>query len=552
MSYDPIEQTPSAYDFPLLIKQLLTSALARASTKEIVYAERVRYGYPELNRRIARLANVLVGAGAAPGKTVAVMDWDSHRYFEGYFAIPCLGCVMQTVNVRLSPDQILYTLNHARAEIILVNTDFLPVLESIYDKLETARTFILIDENGDRPRSRIAFAGEYEQLMEQAAPQYEFPDFDEKTRATIFYTSGTTGLPKGVYYSHRQMVLHALGVVATFGAAPTQGRVHSDDVYMPITPMFHAHAWGWPYAATLLGMKQVFPGRYTPELLLRLIVKEKVTFSHCVTTLLHMLLTHPDSAKVDFRGIKMLIGGGALPSGLAAMAMDRGIDVFTGYGMSETGPLQVLNQLTREELQADPGAQVPMRVRAGRPVLLCDVRTVDADMNFLPRDGKSIGEVVFRSPWVTQGYYKNPEASEQLWRGGWMHSNDLGFFNPDGNLQICDRMKDVIKTGGEWVSSLELESLISKHPGVSEVAVIAVGDPKWGERPLALVVPRPDQRGRIDAESVRAHLRKFADSGAISRYAVPDQVIFVDALEKTSVGKLDKKVLRTKYQAGGS
>ncbi|MBL6752293.1 MAG: fatty acid--CoA ligase [Nevskia sp.] len=550
MSYDPIERTPSAYDFPLLIKQLLVPALARVSPNEIVYAERVRYGYPELNRRIAQLANVLVGAGAAPGKTVAVMDWDSHRYFESYFAIPSLGCVMQTVNVRLSPEQILYTLNHARAEIILVNTDFLPVLESIFDKLETARRFILIDEAGEAPRSRIPFAGEYEQLMAQAPRAYEFPDFDENTRATIFYTSGTTGLPKGVYYSHRQMVLHALGVLATFGTAPTQGRVHSDDVYMPITPMFHAHAWGWPYAATLLGMKQVFPGRYTPELLLRLIVKEKVTFSHCVTTLLHMVLTHPDSAKVDWRGIKMLIGGGALPSGLAAMAMERGIDVFTGYGMSETGPLQILNQLTRDELQADPARQVGMRVRAGRPVLLCDVRTVDENMNFLPRDGKSVGEVVFRSPWVTQGYFKNPEASEQLWRGGWMHSNDLGFFNADGNLQICDRMKDVIKTGGEWVSSLELESLISKHPGVSEVAVIAMADAKWGERPVALVVPKPEQRASIDAESVRAHLRTFADSGAISKYAVPDKVIFVESLEKTSVGKLDKKVLRTKYQGG--
>ncbi len=549
MSYDLIERTPSAYDFQLLIKQLLTPALARASDKEIVYAEKVRYDYPGLNRRIARLANVLVGAGAAPGKTVAVMDWDSHRYFESYFAIPCLGCVMQTVNVRLSPEQILYTLNHARAEIILVNTDFLPVLESIYDKLETARAFILIDEAGAQPRSPIPFAGEYEQLLEKAADRYEFPDFDENTRATIFYTSGTTGLPKGVYYSHRQMVLHALGVVATFGSAPTQGRVHWDDVYMPITPMFHAHAWGWPYAATLLGMKQVFPGRYTPELLLKLIVKEKVTFSHCVTTLLHMLLTHPDSAKVDWSSLKILIGGGALPVGLAAMAMERGIDVFTGYGMSETGPLQILNHLTRKELETDPAQQVGLRVRAGRPVILCDVRTVDGDMNFLPRDGKSVGEVVFRSPWVTQGYFNNPEASEQLWRGGWMHSNDLGFFSADGNLQICDRMKDVIKTGGEWVSSLELESLISKHPGVSEVAVIAIADAKWGERPMALVIAKPDQRGSIDAESVRAHLRKFADSGAISRYAVPDQVIFVDALDKTSVGKLDKKVLRTKYAA---
>jgi fatty-acyl-CoA synthase len=549
MHRTPIVRAPSAYGYPLLIKQLLTTAHARGVTREIVYRDRLRMSYGQFVQRIARLANVLAGCGVQPGDTVAVMDWDSHRYLEAYFAIPSMGAVIQTVNIRLSPEQILYTLNHAQARVVIVHAEMLEMLEAIADKLETARTFILIDEHGTRPDSRLRFAGEYEALMAQAADHYAFPDFDENAQATTFYTTGTTGLPKGVYYSHRQIVLHAMGLLATFGTVAGQGRVHEDDVYMPITPMFHAHAWGWPYAATLLGMKQVYPGRYTPEEVMRWLQDEQVTMSHCVPTLLHMILSHPDSQKIDFRGRKFLIGGGALPGGLARLALDRGIDIFTGYGMSETGPIATVNHLSVEEAALPVDAQVPLRQRAGRPALLCDVRTVDADLNTLPRDGESIGEVVFRSPWLTQGYHARPEASDELWQGGWLHSNDLGKFMPDGTLRICDRVKDVIKTGGEWVSSLDLESLISRHPAVSEVAAIAVKDEKWGERPMALIVLKPEARGTMTEQDIRAHLMRYVQDQQISKYAVPDRVLFVEAIEKTSVGKLDKKLLRQKYDA---
>lgn len=547
MHRDPIVTTPSAYTYPLLIKQLLTTAHARRPQREIVYRDRHRFTYPQFTGRIAKLANVLVGCGAKPGQTIAVMDWDSHRYLESYFAIPSLGCVIQTVNIRLSPEQILYTLNHAQARIVIVHADMLEMIEAVADKLETAKTFILIDEHGARPKSRFSFVGEYEALMDEASDQYDFPDFDENAQATTFYTTGTTGLPKGVYYSHRQIVLHAMGLLATFGTAPAHGRVSEDDVYMPITPMFHAHAWGWPYAATLLGMKQVYPGRYTPEEVMRWLEVEKVTLSHCVPTLLHMILAHPESAKIDFKDRKFLIGGGALPGGLAKLALERGIDIFTGYGMSETGPIATVNHLTAEEVKLSIDEQVPLRQRAGRPALLCDVRTVSPDLETLPRDGEAMGEVVFRSPWLTQGYHRREEASEELWQGGWLHSNDLGKFYPDGALRICDRVKDVIKTGGEWVSSLDLESLVSRHPAVSEVAAIAVKDDKWGERPMVLVVPKSDHKGKVDAESIRRHLLAFVDQKLISKYAVPDRVVFVDAIEKTSVGKLDKKLLRQKY-----
>lgn len=549
-SFNNIERTASAYDYQLLIKHLLTSPIARASKHEIVYRDQARFTYPQFVARVNRLANVLTALGAKPGQTIAVMEWDSHRYLELYFAIPMLGCVMQTVNIRLSPDQILYTLNHAAADMVLVATDFVPVLESLHDKLETAKTFVLISDDGSKPASKLPFVGEYESLLAQAGDHFTFPEFDENTRMSTFYTSGTTGLPKGVYYSHRQMMLHTLAVASTFGTAGVQGRIHQDDVYMAITPMFHVHAWGMPYVATLLGIKQVYAGRYTPDMLLQLLAKENVTYSHCVPTILHMILSHPAAKGVDLSRWKVLIGGSALPKGLAKAALDRGIDVFTGYGMSETGPLQVINHIPTDQLGGDTDHQASLRVRTGRPALLCDVRTIDDQVNVLPNDGKAVGEIVFRSVWTTQGYYKNPNASEELWKGGWMHSGDIGTFGDDGVLVISDRVKDVIKTGGEWVSSLDLENLISAHPTVSEVAVIGIKDPKWGERPVALIVLKPDATG--DEAEIKRYMMTFADKGVISKYGVPERVLFVEALDKTSVGKLDKKVLRVKYAEAGA
>lgn len=545
MSFNPIFQTPSAYDFPLLIKQLWITPLANAPQQEILYRDERRQTYVQTRARVGQLASALSGLGVKPGMTVAVMDWDSHRYLECFFAIPMMGCVLQTVNIRLSPDQILYTLNHARADVVLVNAEFLPCLEANRDKLESVKTFILIDDAGAPPQSPIRFAGEYEALLAKSDPGYDFPDFDENTRATTFYTTGTTGLPKGVYFSHRQIVLHAMGILAWFGTAPVQGRIHREDVYMPITPMFHVHGWGMPFAATLLGIKQIYPGRYVPELLLKLIREEGVTHSHCVPTLLHMLINHPAGKDVDLSKLKMVIGGSAMSKGLAKAALERGIDVYSGYGMSETGPLQVVNHLSSEDLKQDIDTQATLRGRAGRSVVLCDVRAVDDKMQPLPRDGKSTGEIVFRSPWLTQGYLNDPQKSEELWKGGSLHSGDIGSFSADGFLHIADRVKDVVKTGGEWISSLDLEDIISQFPGVSEVAVIGVQDAKWGERPLALVVPKA--QANIDPEAVRRHIGGYADRGVISKYGVPDQVLLVEALEKTSVGKLDKKLLRSKY-----
>jgi fatty-acyl-CoA synthase len=535
--------------YRLLIKELLRAALTRQPEQEIVHRNLVRYRYRTLDERVARLAGALAGLGVNPGDTVAVMDWDSHRYLECFFAIPMMGAVLQTVNVRLSPEQILYTLNHAGADVLLFNADFAPVVSAIRPGLESIRKYVLLKD--DATAGEPAADGEYEALLASAKPHYKFPDFDENTRATTYYTTGTTGAPKGVYFSHRQLVLHTLALLSAMGCAGRQGRLHRDDVYMPITPMFHAHAWGFPYAATLLGLKQVYPGRYAPDVLLNLIKAERVTFSHCVPTILQMLLASPVADTVDLSAWKVMIGGAAFSTTLVKAALARGIDACSGYGMSETCPVLTIAHLQTAMLDLPEEQQIATRARTGIPIPLVDLRIVDSSMEDVPHDGQAVGEIVVRAPWLTEGYAKNPEGSAQLWAGGYLHTNDIGSIDGNGYLKITDRIKDVIKSGGEWISSLQIEDLVGRHEAVGEVAVISVKDHRWGERPLALVVPKPAFAGRITAEPIIAHLQAFADQGTISRFAVPERVLFVESLEKTSVGKLDKKAMRDKYRAAG-
>ena len=536
-----ITRTPSANERPLTIGMILEGGVRNAPEQEIVYAGTLRMSYRDMERRVHRLASALAAAGVKPGDTVAVMDWDSHRYLECFYAIPMMGAVLHTVNVRLSPEQILYTINHAEDDVILVNREFLPLLEEIKDRIEPVKKYILLDDEGGELDSSLPIHGEYEQLLEAAQDCFDFPELDENTRATTFYTTGTTGLPKGVYFSHRQLVLHTL-TSRTALSGSGQGQFDRTDVYMPITPMFHVHAWGIPYVATMTGVKQVYPGRYEPATLLKLLVTEKVTFSHCVPTIIQMLLQAEAAKSVDLNGWKVIIGGSALPPALARAALERGIDIYTGYGMSETCPLMTLALLTPEEAALDLEQQVDLRTRTGRPVPGVQIRIVDEEMNDVPHDGKSQGEVVARAPWLTQGYLKDADNSEKLWAGGWLHTGDVAVMTEDGWLKIVDRIKDVIKTGGEWVSSLDIEGLILQHEGAAEAAVVGIPDAKWGERPLALVVKKPD--ADIDEQSVKDLVTGYADKGVISKYGVPDRVKFVDELPRTSVGKLDKKKMR--------
>ncbi|MFJ4351425.1 fatty acid--CoA ligase [Pseudomonas sp. NPDC089428] len=530
-----------AYGYPLLIKRLLLSGVRYQPNQEIVYADQLRYSYTTLVERIQRLANVLTEAGVRPGDTVALLDWDSHRALECFFAVPMLGAVLHTVNVRLSAEQVRYTMNHAEDRLVLVHDDFLPLMAQLREDLPTVQGFIRLSDGAcDQPT--LPTLGEYEALLSAACASFDFPDFDEHSLATLFYTTGTTGHPKGVYFSHRQLVLHTLAEQATLAACGAEPLLREGDVYMPITPMFHVHAWGVPYVATALGIKQVYPGRYEPNRLVRLYREEGVTFSHCVPTVLQMMLDSDEGRRTDLVGWKMLLGGSALTVGLAQRASHRGIRVHCGYGMSESCPLLSVTRLSAQDLTLPVAEQVPLRINAGVPIVLVDLRIVDDAGLDVPHDGERLGEVVVRAPWLTQGYLKEAEQGAALWRDGWLHTGDLACIDAGGVVRIRDRIKDVIKTGGEWISSVELESLISQHPAVEAVAVIGVPDPQWGEQPLALLVCRDGRP--LEAAALAEHLQPFVASGQLNKWAIPRQVRCVEQIPKTSVGKVDKKLIR--------
>ncbi|MGV8862943.1 MAG: fatty acid--CoA ligase [Pseudomonas sp.] len=537
-----IPPADGAYQYPLLIKRLLMSGSRYEKTREIVYRDKLRYSYPTLNERIARLANVLTAAGVKAGDTVAVMDWDSHRYLECMFAVPMIGAVIHTINVRLSPEQILYTMNHAEDKFVLVNSEFVGLYQAIAGQLTTVENTILLTDAPEKTADLPNLIGEYEDLLAAASTQYEFEDFDENSVATTFYTTGTTGNPKGVYFTHRQLVLHTMGVATIMGCIDSVRLLGTNDVYMPITPMFHVHAWGVPYAATMLGLKQVYPGRYDPELLVELWRKEKVTFSHCVPTILQMVLNAKAAQGTDFSGWKIIIGGSSLNRATYDAAKAKGIQLTAAYGMSETCPLISVAHLNDEMLAGSDDERITYRIKAGVPGVLVDAAIIDLDGNFLPADGESQGELVLRAPWLTEGYYREPEKGAELWAGGWLHTGDVATLDSMGVIDIRDRIKDVIKTGGEWVSSLALEDLISRHPAVREVAVVGIVDPQWGERPFALLVIREEHN--IGAKELKEHLKPFVELGHINKWAIPSQIALVTEIPKTSVGKLDKKRIR--------
>lgn len=538
-----IKPTEDAYNYPLLIKQLLLSSQRYGSDKEIVGGNNgKRYSYAEFNQRVQRLANVLTEAGVKQGDTVAVLDWDTPRYLECFFAVPMLGAVLHTVNVRLPPEQIVYTMNHAEDDLVLVHDDFLPLLAQVKDKLSTVQGYIHLTDSDEVPEAPFDVLGDYEGLLAGASAEFDFPDFDENAIATTFYTTGTTGNPKGVFFSHRQLVLHTLALSATTSMNSNMQLLQSDSVYMPITPMFHVHAWGVPYVATMLGLKQVYPGRYEPPTLLKLFAQEKVTFSHCVPTILHMVLSSEKAQAIDFSGWQVLLGGSAVTEGLAKAAGQRGINVYTGYGMSETCPLLSTTWLFDDFAKMSDAEQAAERTRTGVPVPLVDMRIVDSNGRFVPHNGEDMGEVVVRTPWLTQGYLHDPEKSQELWENGWLHTGDVGTIDASYTLQIRDRIKDVIKTGGEWISSLDLENLITEHADIELAAVIGLPDSEWGERPHAMITVRSG--AKVDLDAVAKHLQPYVDEGVIEKWAIPDSVKVVDEIPRTSVGKIDKKVIR--------
>jgi fatty-acyl-CoA synthase len=535
------------YNYQLLIKHLLETPLFFAPEQEIVYRDKVRLTYRQMNERIHRLANGLEKLGVKKGDTICVFDYDSHRYLECFFAIPMMGAVLHTQNWRLSPEQILYTMNHAEDDVVIIHTDFLPLFEAVKDQVKSVKKIILIDEDGVKPQTKLAIDAEYEDLLASSAAFYDFPDFDELTRATTFYTTGTTGDPKGVYFSHRQIVLHAQALITVTSAYDSIGRFNSSDVYMPLTPMFHVHAWGVPFAATMLGIKQVYAGKYEPAMLLKLILTEKVTFSHCVPTIIQMLVSTPVVKQFDLTKWKVVIGGARLPKGLAQAAMEMGIQIYAAYGMSETCPLISIANIKPNMVGKTMIENVDTLIRTGLPAPFVYARIMGPDGKLLPHDGETTGELVLRAPWLTEGYYNEPDKTKDLWYGGWMHTGDVAYIDQEGYIQITDRIKDVIKTGGEWISSLELENLMSLHEAVAEAAAIGVPDPKWGERPVIVLTLKPDFKGKVTEEDFKQFMLKASEDGKIPKYGVPDRYMMVDEIPKSSVGKINKIALRKAY-----
>lgn len=551
--HDDYRQAQDAYHFPLLIKHLLDRAKVASLEQTIHYADKKTLTYAEFFARINRLAHVLTNLGLQKGDVVAVMDWDSHRYLELYFAVPMCGLILQTVNIRLSEDKVLYTINHAKPKALFLNAEFAPMIKNHRYDVPSVEHVIWLDDSHlseHLPPQQVPphVVGEYETLLANAPDTFDFPDFDENTVATTFYTSGTTGNPKGVFFTHRQLVLHSLAVAATSGLNGNGKGLRYDDVYLPVTPLFHVHGWGIPYVATMIGLKQVYPGRYLPNTLVDLIETHKVSFTHGVPTILQMLLKEMASRGRKFNGMKMIIGGSRLTEGLAKAAVEQGIEVFTAYGMSETAPV-ISMTVFKDSDNLTPEEDILRRTKTGEPAMLCDIQIWDENGNCQPQDGKSAGEIVVGAPWLTQSYFKNHDAGNELWRGGYLHTQDIAHMSDSGMLQVTDRLKDVIKSGGEWVSSLEIETILSLHPSVADIAVIGVPDEKWGERPLALVVLKPDHQD-TKAEDIIAIGMQAVERGMIPKYGIPSEVKFLPELPKTSVGKLDKKVMREMFAQG--
>ena len=429
-------------NYQLTIGSLLKQTVYRRSTAEIVYGK-TRYNWSKFYDRINGLAAGLAAMGVGKDSRVAVVDVDTNRYVEAYYAIPMMGAVLHTVNVRLPPEQIAYTITHAEDDFVMVRDEFLPIAAKIGPHISSVKGVVTMSDSGTVPNSPFPNTHYYEDLV-KSATHFEFPELNENTQSTLFYTSGTTGLPKGVSFTHRQLVLHTLGIAA--GLADSEVKLDSSDVLLTLVPLFHVHGWGFPYLTGMWGMKIVLAGKYDPKNILESLKNEKVTVSDMVPTILNLIINHPDADQYReaFARWKVIIGGAALPSELARKAQKLGITVMAGYGMSETAPVLTLGA-PKDEFRKLPKEQLLDNVllQAGVPIPLVEIRVVDENMKDVPRDGKTLGEIVVRSPWTTEGYYKEHDRSEALWMGGWLHTGDMAAIGEGGYLLIKDRIKDV-------------------------------------------------------------------------------------------------------------
>ncbi|MGH2813078.1 MAG: long-chain fatty acid--CoA ligase [Actinomycetota bacterium] len=522
-------------DFPLTIQHIFWRAEKLFPEKEIVSKlpdGLHRYTYAEFAERVRRLAGALRAAGIKPGDRVATFAWNNYMHHELYFAVPCIGAVLHTLNIRLFADQLTYIANHAEDKMVFFDASLSPVLEPLVPELNTIQRYVRMG-----PGESSIDSVDYEHFIEGGEPVAQWPELDERAPAGVCYTSGTTGNPKGVVYTHRSTLLHAFGI--STGNANGFGE---PDVTLAIVPMFHAMAWGQPYAATMAGCTQVYPGPFLdPASLCELIESEKVTVSAGVPTIWIGVLGELEKKTYDLSSIRFVTAGGAaVPRSLIeAFKTKHGIDVIQGWGMTETSPVCALGRLKSTLGELSEEEQFSIKAKTGFFIPGVEFRIVDEQGRELPWDGQAVGEVQVRGPWIASAYYNDPRSADSF-SDGWLRTGDVANVDEKGYLQLVDRTKDLVKSGGEWISSVELETSIMSHPAVLEAAVIGAAHSKWSERPLACVVLKEGQEAT--AEDIVGHLE-----GKVAKWWLPDDVVFLDEMPKTSVGKFDKKVLREKF-----
>jgi acyl-CoA synthetase (AMP-forming)/AMP-acid ligase II len=527
-------------DFPLTVGHIFEHGRTLYADSEVVTSEadgaRRRIQFGALADRAEQLAAALRRLGVRPDDRVATFGWNNQEHMEAYFAIPGMAAVMHTINIRLAAEQIRYIIGHAEDSVLIADASLAPVLGPVLaaggDEVKTLRHLIVYGE-GDR--SALPAHLDYSELLAAERPGYPWPEIDEHAAAAMCYTSGTTGLPKGVVYSHRSTFLHTLGV-----ASGEVLGISQYDRLLPVVPMFHANAWGMPYAAWLVGADLLLPNRFAQAApLAAFIAAERATLAAAVPTVWYDILGL-DPATVDLGSLRMILcGGAAVPRSLIEAYEQRlGVNIVQGWGLTETSPVASLSFPPK----GGPAERaIEYRATAGRPLGGVEARVVDDEGKVLPRDGHATGEIEVRGPWVTAAYYKDP--TPEKFRDGWLRTGDVGRIDDRGYITISDRAKDVVKSGGEWISTLELESAILTHPAVREASVIAAPDERWGERPLACVVLVPGQS--VTPEELRAHL-----ADRVVKWWVPEQWAFVDEVPRTSVGKHDKKLLRARNAEG--
>jgi fatty-acyl-CoA synthase len=528
-------------DFPLTLQHIFERGTRMFPEREIVTGGATgghRYTYREFGKRVHRLASALQQMGLEPGDRVGTFSWNHHRHLELYFAVPMMGSVLHTLNIRLFHDQLTYIVNHGADRFIVVDRTLLPVIRQLQPNFQSVEKLVVIDDGGDNDPGD---AVDYEQLVSGGAEQFEFPRLDENDAAMMCYTSGTTGNPKGVAYSHRALTLHSFCACQVDSLG-----VSERDTVMAIVPMFHANAWGLPYASTLVGAKQVFPGNsMTPDRVLQLMQDERVTLGAGVPTIWMSSLPLLQAGKYEISSTtRIACGGSAAPRGLIEGYAKLGLNILHAWGMTELTPIGTVAGLRAELAAEDLSTQLDYKARQGMSVPGVELRVLDDAGNEAPWDGKTMGELVARGPWVAAGYYNDDRSSASFTADGWFHTGDVAMIHPNGYVEIADRTKDLIKSGGEWISSVALENALMAHPKVQEAAVIAVADERWAERPMACVVARTDARGDITESELSEFLaHQFA------RWMLPERYLFLDELPKTSVGKFDKKAMRQQFAA---